>query len=153
MGKSLMIESGIPRVVEALYSWQNRTDCRALALNWGTGLWGRESLHHLLQSRSHCWALRAATWWTFWHTPTLSTTLKTAISMKGWRVIEYYFRCGFSLNRMMSLTNKGKIIYRASQQECIPFPKTRKCSCILMVYQRTLTWIAERILQKKILIS
>jgi hypothetical protein len=38
------------------------------------------------------------------------------------RLIEYIARCPFSLGRMVSLTKDGKIIYRASHANCIPFP-------------------------------
>jgi hypothetical protein len=33
-------------------------------------------------------------------------------------------RYPFSLARMVSVTNDGKILYRAGKAECIPFPKT-----------------------------
>ena len=39
------------------------------------------------------------------------------------RLIEYIARCPFSLTRMVSLTDDGKILYRASKPGCIPFPK------------------------------
>jgi hypothetical protein len=39
------------------------------------------------------------------------------------RLIEYISRCPFSLTRMVSLTDNGKILYRASKPGCIPFPK------------------------------
>ena len=39
------------------------------------------------------------------------------------RLIEYIARCPFSLARMVSLTDNGKILYRASKPGCIPFPK------------------------------
>jgi hypothetical protein len=39
------------------------------------------------------------------------------------RLIEYISRCPFSLARMVSLTDNGKILYRASKPGCIPFPK------------------------------
>jgi hypothetical protein len=38
------------------------------------------------------------------------------------RLIEYIARCPFSLNRMVSITMDGKIIYRASKATCFPFP-------------------------------
>ena len=38
------------------------------------------------------------------------------------RLIEYIARCPFSLNRMVSITRDGKIIYRASKATCFPFP-------------------------------
>jgi hypothetical protein len=40
------------------------------------------------------------------------------------RLVEYISRCPFSLARMVSVTNDGKILYRAGKAECIPFPKT-----------------------------
>jgi len=40
------------------------------------------------------------------------------------RLIEYISRCPFSLARMVSLTDDGKVLYRASNPNCIPFPKT-----------------------------
>jgi hypothetical protein len=39
------------------------------------------------------------------------------------RLIEYISRCPFSLARMVSLTENGKVLYRASKPGCIPFPK------------------------------
>ncbi|MBN1575453.1 MAG: transposase, partial [Chitinispirillaceae bacterium] len=39
------------------------------------------------------------------------------------RLVEYIARCPFSLTRMVSLTDDGKILYRASKPGCIPFPK------------------------------
>jgi hypothetical protein len=38
------------------------------------------------------------------------------------RLIEYIARCPFSLARMVSLTDDGKVLYRASHTNCIPFP-------------------------------
>ena len=38
------------------------------------------------------------------------------------RLIEYVARCPFSLTRMVSQTDDGKILYRASHPNCIPFP-------------------------------
>jgi hypothetical protein len=38
------------------------------------------------------------------------------------RLIEYISRCPFSLTRMVSLTGDGKVLYRASHPNCIPFP-------------------------------
>ncbi|MBD3315982.1 MAG: hypothetical protein GF344_09360, partial [Chitinivibrionales bacterium] len=38
------------------------------------------------------------------------------------RLIQYIARCPFSLTRMVSTTKDGKIIYRASHAQCIPFP-------------------------------
>jgi len=38
------------------------------------------------------------------------------------RLIEYISRCPFSLARMVSQTDDGKILYRASHPNCIPFP-------------------------------
>jgi hypothetical protein len=38
------------------------------------------------------------------------------------RLIEYVARCPFSLSRMVSVTDDGKILYRASHANCIPFP-------------------------------
>jgi hypothetical protein len=38
------------------------------------------------------------------------------------RLIEYISRCPFSLTRMVSQTDDGKILYRASHPNCIPFP-------------------------------
>jgi hypothetical protein len=40
------------------------------------------------------------------------------------RLVEYIARCPFSLARIISVTNDGKILYRASAPSCIPFPKT-----------------------------
>jgi hypothetical protein len=39
------------------------------------------------------------------------------------RRIEYISRCPFSLARMVCLADNGKILYRASKPNCIPFPK------------------------------
>ena len=39
------------------------------------------------------------------------------------RLVEYISRCPFSLARIISLTDDGKILYRASAPNCIPFPK------------------------------
>jgi hypothetical protein len=39
------------------------------------------------------------------------------------RLIEYISRCPFSLARMISLTDNGKILYRGSKPGCIPFPE------------------------------
>lgn len=39
------------------------------------------------------------------------------------RFAEYIARCPFSLARIISLTDDGKILYRASAPNCIPFPK------------------------------
>jgi hypothetical protein len=41
------------------------------------------------------------------------------------RLIEYIARCPFSLARMVSLTDNGKMLYRASKPGCIPFPKQK----------------------------
>jgi hypothetical protein len=38
------------------------------------------------------------------------------------RLVEYVSRCPFSLSRMVSLTDDGKILYRASHANCLPFP-------------------------------
>ena len=38
------------------------------------------------------------------------------------RLVEYVSRCPFSLARMVSVTDDGKILYRASHANCIPFP-------------------------------
>jgi len=38
------------------------------------------------------------------------------------RLILYIARCPFSLTRMVSITKDGKILYRASYAQCIPFP-------------------------------
>lgn len=38
------------------------------------------------------------------------------------RLTEYITRCPFSLARMVSETKDGKIVYRASHANCIPFP-------------------------------
>ncbi|MBN1599991.1 MAG: transposase [Chitinispirillaceae bacterium] len=40
------------------------------------------------------------------------------------RLVEYIARCPFSLARIISLTDDGKILYRTSAPNCIPFPKT-----------------------------
>jgi hypothetical protein len=46
------------------------------------------------------------------------------------RLIEYIARCPFSLARMVSLTKDGKILYRASQANCIPFPLSGDASLL-----------------------
>ena len=38
------------------------------------------------------------------------------------RLVEYISRCPFSLSRMVSTTKDGKILYRASHPNCLPFP-------------------------------
>jgi hypothetical protein len=38
------------------------------------------------------------------------------------RLVEYISRCPFSLTRMISQAEDGKILYRASHPNCIPFP-------------------------------
>lgn len=38
------------------------------------------------------------------------------------RLVQYIARCPFSLTRMVSITKDGKILYRASHTQCIPFP-------------------------------
>ena len=38
------------------------------------------------------------------------------------RLVEYAGRCPFSLSRMVSLTDDGRILYRASHANCLPFP-------------------------------
>ena len=38
------------------------------------------------------------------------------------RLVEYVSRCPFSLARMVSVTDDGKILYRASSANCLPFP-------------------------------
>ena len=38
------------------------------------------------------------------------------------RLIEYIARSPFSLSRMVSVTDDGKILYRASHANCVPFP-------------------------------
>lgn len=38
------------------------------------------------------------------------------------RLVQYIARCPFSLTRMVSITKDGKILYRASHAQCIPFP-------------------------------
>jgi hypothetical protein len=40
------------------------------------------------------------------------------------RLIEYISRCPFSLARMIAITDDGKVVYRASAPNCIPFPIT-----------------------------
>jgi hypothetical protein len=40
------------------------------------------------------------------------------------RLVEYISRCPFSLARMVTPTENGKIVYRASKGKCFPFPKT-----------------------------
>ena len=40
------------------------------------------------------------------------------------RLIQYIARCPFSLGRMVSLTDDGKILYKAGKTECLPFPVT-----------------------------
>ena len=37
--------------------------------------------------------------------------------------MEYIARCPFSLARIIRLTDDGKILYRASTPDCIPYPK------------------------------
>ena len=39
------------------------------------------------------------------------------------RLVEYIARCPFSLARIIRLTDDGKILYRASTPNCIPYPK------------------------------
>jgi hypothetical protein len=43
--------------------------------------------------------------------------------MQSRRVGKYIARCPFSLGRMVSVTDGGKMVYRASKPNCIPFPK------------------------------
>jgi hypothetical protein len=38
------------------------------------------------------------------------------------RLVQYIARCPFSLTRMVSITKDGKVLYRASHSQCIPFP-------------------------------
>lgn len=38
------------------------------------------------------------------------------------RVAAYMVRCPFSLDRMVSLSDDGKVVYRAEKAECQPFP-------------------------------
>jgi hypothetical protein len=38
------------------------------------------------------------------------------------RLIQYIARCPFSLARMVSFTADGKVLYRASHPNCLPFP-------------------------------
>jgi hypothetical protein len=74
------------------------------------------------------------------------TDLDTAANMRGWkhsgfnvdrsvrieagdnagmqRLVEYISRCPLSLARMVTLTDNGRIVYRASKGKCFPFPKT-----------------------------
>jgi hypothetical protein len=40
------------------------------------------------------------------------------------RLVEYISRCPFSLARMVTVTDDGKVIYRASKGKCLPFPIT-----------------------------
>lgn len=40
------------------------------------------------------------------------------------RLVEYIARCPFSLARIVTQTNDGKVVYRAGNPGCIPFPKT-----------------------------
>jgi hypothetical protein len=40
------------------------------------------------------------------------------------RLVEYISRCPFSLSRMVSITKDSKVLYRAGNAKCIPFPKT-----------------------------
>jgi hypothetical protein len=40
------------------------------------------------------------------------------------RLVEYISRCPFSLTRMVSITKDDKVLYRAGNAKCIPFPKT-----------------------------
>jgi hypothetical protein len=46
------------------------------------------------------------------------------------RLIEYVARCPFSLTRMVSQTKDGKILYRASHPNCIPFPLSGDASLL-----------------------
>ena len=38
------------------------------------------------------------------------------------RLVQYIARYSFSLTRMVSITKDGKVLYRASHSQCIPFP-------------------------------
>jgi len=40
------------------------------------------------------------------------------------RLVEYIARCPFSLARMVSITKDDKVLYRAGNAKCLPFPKT-----------------------------
>ena len=40
------------------------------------------------------------------------------------RLVEYIARCPFSLGRMIMLSSDGKVLYRAANPGCIPFPVT-----------------------------
>ena len=40
------------------------------------------------------------------------------------RLIEYISRCPLSLSRMVTITSDGKVVYRATGPNCIPFPIT-----------------------------
>jgi hypothetical protein len=73
-------------------------------------------------------------------------TLEVAASMRAWKhsgfsvdtsvkiaggdntgmqhLVEYIARCPFSLARMISVAEDGKVLYRAGHPNCVPFPKT-----------------------------
>nr|MCU0608822.1 transposase [Chitinispirillaceae bacterium] len=73
-------------------------------------------------------------------------TLEVAASMRAWKhpgfsvdtsvkiaggdndgmqhLVEYIARCPFSLARMISVAEDGKVFYRAGHPNCVPFPKT-----------------------------
>lgn len=38
------------------------------------------------------------------------------------RVAAYMVRCPFSLDRMVSVSDDGKVVYRAEKADCQPFP-------------------------------
>jgi hypothetical protein len=40
------------------------------------------------------------------------------------RLVEYISRCPFSITRMVTLADDGRIVYRASKGKCFPFPHT-----------------------------
>jgi len=40
------------------------------------------------------------------------------------RLIEYIARCPFSLSRVIAITSEGRVLYRAGNPQCFPFPIT-----------------------------
>ena len=45
------------------------------------------------------------------------------------RLVEYIARCPFSLTRMIRVNADGKVIYRAGNPNCLPFPRKTPVSC------------------------
>ncbi|MBD3421994.1 MAG: hypothetical protein GF398_17925 [Chitinivibrionales bacterium] len=52
------------------------------------------------------------------------------------RLVQYIARCPFSLTRMVSITEEGKILYRASHAKCIPFPLSGDTIVSLRISER-----------------